>query len=151
MSRRERVNTSRVCPACRGSKFVNDKRCGMCAGAGQLPMIPGMDAHRTAPVVDESTDNLIDRILQPTAPLVLRRSSIQDAWNNYERLVVPASAGHGQRKEIRFVWYTAIAWFLDMTMLLDEGTEPTDADMAYMTSIQHEIEEFVDAFKRGEA
>ena len=154
MSRHERINTSRLCPMCRGSKSLNGRRCEMCHGDGQISLIAAYDTKLDAPTIDASEASLVNRILHPDEPLTtIRRSTIAIAWAEYERATLdPIRAGPIQRSEMRRAWYTGIAWLMDMfSYTLDDGDEPTENDLAYLDEVSKELSAFGEAIKRGTA
>lgn len=73
--------------------------------------------------------------------------SIAAAWRGYQELVMHPQAPQLQRDECRLAfWAGAATLFYAIMQGLDEGTEPTDADMARMDAIHSEIDRFTRGF-----
>lgn len=67
---------------------------------------------------------------------------IEKGWNSY-RALLPKDAGEVQIKETRQAFYAGAAILFESLMLvLDPGTEPTEADMQRMDDINKELREF---------
>ena len=86
-----------------------------------------------------------------TIPLRERRA-LADEWTEFERAVMPKGAPTVQRVEMRRAWYAGAAMmFALMTGGLDEDHEPTDLDVAYLSSLHRELAAFSDDLGRGKA
>ena len=86
-----------------------------------------------------------------TIPLRERRS-LADEWREFERAVMPKGAPQVQRVEMRRAWYAGAAMMFSlMTGGLDADSEPTDLDVAYLSSLHREIAAFSDDLGRGKA
>jgi hypothetical protein len=73
-----------------------------------------------------------------------RSKSLADAWQKYDREVLPEVAGEVQRSESRKAFYAgAVTLFGLMTSGFDDGEEMTAADEARMMAIRDEIEAFL--------
>lgn len=78
------------------------------------------------------------------------RTSLSQAWATFERMVLPDSAPNDQRREMRRAWYAGVDWMLNSIIgELDEESEPTADDLAYMESIHAELVEFAQRIQRG--
>lgn len=68
---------------------------------------------------------------------------IERGWQRYRDLVIPADAPDVQIQECRQAYYAGAAVLMESIMAtLDPGSEPTDADLERMNSIQAELDEF---------
>lgn len=77
---------------------------------------------------------------------------IETLWRGFERDVIPKDAGELQRRESRRCFYAgARALLTVLTMGLDPGDEPTDADLAKMDAISEELTAFMVEVTEGRA
>ncbi len=68
---------------------------------------------------------------------------IENAWQSYCSMVMPADAGEIQIKETRQAFFAGVAiLFQTMMVSLDPGEEPTDRDMQRLSDLQDELDEF---------
>lgn len=68
---------------------------------------------------------------------------IEPGWQGYRNVVLPADASDVQLQECRQAFFAGAAILMQSIMqTLDPGTEPTDADLERMSSIQAELDEF---------
>ena len=68
---------------------------------------------------------------------------IEEGWNSYRQIILPADTPGAQLAEIRQGYYSGAAVLFQTLMLsLDTDEEPTEADMQRMASLQAEIDEF---------
>lgn len=75
---------------------------------------------------------------------------IEQGWNSYRKLVIPANAPEIQIKECRQAFFGGSAILMQSIMLmLDPGVEPTDADMQRMSDIQKELDEYGQSLDRA--
>lgn len=80
------------------------------------------------------------------------RKSLAGEWADFAAKIIPANASDVQRVECRRAFYAgAQSMFVCVTGQLDAGTEPTDADMIYMDSLQAELKDFCDDIVAGRA
>jgi hypothetical protein len=72
---------------------------------------------------------------------------IEEAWKSYEAKVVPASAPQVQRVESKRAFYAGAATLLyGLVGGVEPGTsEPTPADMSFITSVKAELDAFYQA------
>lgn len=74
------------------------------------------------------------------------------AWRNFAERVIPADAPDIQRIECRRCFYAgAQALLTGIMVMLDPGTEPTDADLSRMEGISAELERFGKDVAEGRA
>lgn len=68
---------------------------------------------------------------------------IEQMWDGFAKMVVPASAPEVQRVEMRKAFYAgASALFTLMVKSMSDGPDEMPEDMALMENIQSEIDEF---------
>lgn len=73
-----------------------------------------------------------------------KRASLGDEWEAFRKAIIP-KVGQVQREEMRKAYYAgASAVFYLLTSLMDEGDEVTQADLAYLDSINAELKAFLD-------
>jgi hypothetical protein len=134
------------CPACLADPTLI-KICAICHGKGEVTCV------EIAPSVWEITPLGETKVTFTGAgPEVFpvkssdeppKRISLHDGWAEFERLALPDEASNLQRKEMRRAWYAGVGWFLtSLASSLSDGTEETDDDMAYMESIEQELQTF---------
>lgn len=76
-----------------------------------------------------------------------KQPSIAAAWNSYLEMVLPPTIAPGLRADLRLAFYGGAATlFYSILNALDEGEEPTDADLARMNAINDEIDQFAKTF-----
>lgn len=82
-----------------------------------------------------------------------QRTTLARAWAEFERLVLdPIDAPQVQRTETRRAWYAGASHMLAaLTSGLDPDAEPTDADLAYVSSLAAELEAFGEKLATGRA
>lgn len=72
------------------------------------------------------------------------RCRLGEAWQLYEREVVPAKAGEGQRQDTRRAFYAGAISLLDIyTHDVSDGEELTESDEAVMRDLGREVQEFL--------
>ena len=72
-----------------------------------------------------------------------RTKYIEPAWLRFETMVLPRDASAVQRSEMRKAFYGGAAiLFRIITGRLEEGAEPTDADLRMMDDVSAEIDEY---------
>lgn len=77
------------------------------------------------------------------------RRSLADEWNEFERAIGLRGCSDVQRIEMRRAFYGGAITMYNLAMTgLDEGSEPTELDIAYMESIQQEIADYGEELKR---
>jgi len=75
---------------------------------------------------------------------------IEEAWLSYREAVIPKDAGSTQLIESRRAFYAgAHGLFTAIMMILEPGSEATDADLRTMTSIDGELRRFNSQVKAG--
>lgn len=80
------------------------------------------------------------------------RRSLADEWRDFERRILPATAGPVQFVETRRAFYAgAQTMFNLVTGGLDADHEPTDLDVAYVESLFQEMQQFARAIAEGKA
>lgn len=74
----------------------------------------------------------------------MTRKLILEGWNSYRRKVLePAGAGSVQIEECRCAFYFgAMILFASIMGILDPGSEATPKDLAQMSAIHDEIEQY---------
>jgi hypothetical protein len=71
------------------------------------------------------------------------RPIIETEWRNFAELVLPVNAPTVQHVEMRCAFYAgAMSLFHALITGLDDGEEPTEADIAKMDSIKAEFDRF---------
>ena len=68
-------------------------------------------------------------------------NTIADEWREFERLVVPATAGAGQRRDMRIAFYAGANAILALGQLISELSD--DAAMAVLQSLHDESAAFM--------
>jgi hypothetical protein len=98
------------------------------------------------------------RPLEPCVPEVrkdelMTRKLVLEGWNGYRHQIMPAECGPVQVEETRRAFYAgAIHLFHSLNTILDADREPTDKDLAQVTAIQKEFEDYArDLFKHHAA
>jgi hypothetical protein len=78
--------------------------------------------------------------------------TLLDGWDSYQRDVLPASAGETQRTETRRAFYAGavMMWSSIHAASRDAGPEATAADLARMTALAKEIDDWCAALAREE-
>jgi hypothetical protein len=73
-----------------------------------------------------------------------------EEWNAYRRRVIPADASPVQIKECRRSFYAGAWAFYQIQMNgMEDGDNPTEADLALMGDLDHELRQFNEAVKAG--
>jgi hypothetical protein len=73
------------------------------------------------------------------------------AWDSYAKLI-PSDASAVQLQETRRAFYAgAVALFYTVATMLDEGQEPTEADLAKMDDLKAELDAWAQDVKEGRA
>lgn len=86
--------------------------------------------------LDEATERL-------TKELVDRGKLIEAGWIGFEHYVMPKEAGPAQRQEMRNAFFAGAQHLMGSIMtFLEEGEEPTDADMRRMDFVHKELAAF---------
>lgn len=69
---------------------------------------------------------------------------MKQAWESYRKMVVPNYASSVQVTETRQAFYSGASILFSMLTgpLLDEGDDPTDADLQKMADLQIEFDTF---------
>lgn len=68
---------------------------------------------------------------------------IEGGWDSYRKMCVPADASDVQVSECRQAFFAGAAvLFSTIMVVLDPGTEPTEADLRRMGDVQAEIDGF---------
>jgi hypothetical protein len=68
---------------------------------------------------------------------------IEEAWKDYEAKVIPPTASVVQRTECRRAfWAGATTCFFGVLRRLDEGQEPTEADLKFMDGVKAEFDAY---------
>ena len=68
---------------------------------------------------------------------------IDQAWQSYAKMVVPKDAGKVQIEETRQAFFAgASTLFTSIMLVMDTDREPTEKDLAVMSDIQNEIDDF---------
>lgn len=77
---------------------------------------------------------------------------IDSEWRNYAERVIPSVASDVQRRECRLAFYGgAMSLFSILMNLLEEGEEPTDADLGLMDALNEEMLQFAKDVEQGRA
>ncbi len=77
------------------------------------------------------------------------RVSIASEWAGYSK-TLPESAGPAQFAETKRAFYAgAVALYGAILVNLSPEPEPTPEDIAYMVSIQRELDDYIERIKRG--
>lgn len=72
---------------------------------------------------------------------------IEAGWVGFRMMVIPNDAPPSQRREMKLAFFAgANHLFQSMMAILDPDAEPTDADMARMSLIHDELEQFTKQF-----
>lgn len=70
-------------------------------------------------------------------------NTIAELWSAYEKQVLPLDAPAIQRSECRRAFYAGVRGWLDMSAdRLEEGDEPTEADLKWMQDRDDELQAF---------
>lgn len=81
-----------------------------------------------------------------------QKLTMQALWESYRISVIPRDAPEVQITECRRAFYGGAKGLMDAVMLaLDPTREPTDADVAYMGGLQHELDQFCEGVMAGRA
>ena len=74
---------------------------------------------------------------------------IEAGWIGLRLAAVDEDASEKQLDEMRFAFFAGAQHLLGCLMgVMDEGTEPTEADLRRMSNVQKELDEFVEEMKR---
>lgn len=93
--------------------------------------------------------NLID---QMTKKFTDEGKIVEAGWQAYRMLSIPPNAPEIQVKECRLAYFFgAQHLFASLMGVLDDGSEPTEADMRRLDLIHKELESFVKQFKEPNA
>lgn len=81
-----------------------------------------------------------------------RGTTMAEMWDGFAQKVIPfAAPGTVQYQEMRKAFYSgALVLFNWFMVQLDEGTEPTDADMSRVGTIDAEIHAFFEDLGKGQ-
>lgn len=75
---------------------------------------------------------------------------VAEAWNSYERDVIPSGAPPVQRQETRRAFYAGARILLaNLSASLDPDAEPTARDLVRLESIHQELERFLRDMQAG--
>lgn len=75
---------------------------------------------------------------------------IRDLWQSYRHEVLPPEAGESQIRETRRAFYGGAQALLSAIMAgLDQGSEPTEADLSRMDTIVAELRDFNRSIEDG--
>jgi hypothetical protein len=81
------------------------------------------------------------------AEALKKQPSVKAGWESYQRMVLSPTAPDIQISECRLAFYAgATVLFYAIMASLDEGEEPTEADLKRMDNINEEIENFAKTF-----
>lgn len=74
---------------------------------------------------------------------------IEAGWVSLRMMAVPDDATQTQLDEMRFAFFAGAQHLLSSIMgALDDGAEPTEADLRRLSSIQKELDGFVEEMER---
>jgi len=75
---------------------------------------------------------------------------VEAGWQAYRMLAIPPNAPEIQVRECRLAYFFgAQHLFASMMGVLDDGSEPTDADLRRLDQINAELESFIAQFKQS--
>ena len=78
-------------------------------------------------------------------------NTVHDEWMDFEKLVIPAEAGRGQRAAMRRAFYGgAVSSLFIMQRAASEGVS-INGGAAILDGLLEECADFAEAVKRGEA
>lgn len=82
-----------------------------------------------------------------------QRTTLAQAWADFERAILdPSNASQVQRNEMRRAWYAGASHMLTaLTAGLDPDAEPTEADLAYVSSLALELADYAEKLFTGRA
>jgi len=82
----------------------------------------------------------------------VNRKTLFEEWFAFAAAVIPEQATDVQRREMRRAWYAGAATlFSIITSGLDPDAESTEADLAYLDSLNKELEKFAIDVGEGRA
>lgn len=101
---------------------------------------------------DEKRKKIHEVAKQLTIDLATQGKIIQGGWRAFEMLVLPESAPDIQRTEMRRAFFAGAHHLWGSIMsFLEEGAEPTPADLKRMDLINDELDAYVEELKRAMA
>lgn len=82
----------------------------------------------------------------------LKPDLVAQCWTSFRVAVIPPEAGSAQVRDLRRAFYAGAQGLLSTIMkVMDDGEEPTEADLLQMTAVADELDAFGLAVGRGEA
>lgn len=82
----------------------------------------------------------------------VKRAPLAEYWQLYLREIVPEGAGFEQQTECRRAFYAGAQALLScMTGQLEDGPDATDAEVAYVESLNQELKQFAADVAGGRA
>ena len=81
-----------------------------------------------------------------------RAQTVRDAWSDYRRKVMAASAPADQIRETRRAFYAGAEVLLCQILAgLDPGPDTTESDMEYLVALHNELLQFARDVQEGRA
>jgi hypothetical protein len=82
----------------------------------------------------------------------VKRQLMAEQWDQFARAVLPKGVSETQRKEMRRAFYAGAESILFRVIhAFAPESEPTEADLAIMDSVDRELKEFAQMVKDGRA
>lgn len=95
------------------------------------------EAKRRRELVDELTTGLVDQ-----------GRLIEAGWLSFRTMVINPAAPQIQLDEMRMAFFSGAQHLFGSIMsFMEEGQEPTDADLRRMDQVHEELEQFIKVFK----
>lgn len=90
-----------------------------------------------------------DNLIKLSRRLADRGQLIESGWTGFRALVIPPSAPQLQVDEMKKAFYAGAHHFFAAVMsVMDDGDEPSDADLARMQNAAAELRSFAATFER---
>ena len=82
----------------------------------------------------------------------MRRNRIQEKWDEFSRLVLPANCSTVQRWEMRRAFYAGVEGLFKLIIKdLTPGAEAEEADLQMLSEMEAELADFSQRIKQGTA
>jgi hypothetical protein len=80
----------------------------------------------------------------------MRRNRIQEKWDEFSRLVLPADCSTVQRWEMRRAFYAGVEGLFKLIIRdLTPGSEAEQADLRMLSDMEAELLDFAERVKQG--
>lgn len=90
--------------------------------------------------------------IKPGAIPLRERRTLGDEWEDFEKRIIPKTAGPIQRQEMKRAFYGGAGTMFGLLSTgFDKDEDPTEIDLDYMTNIHNELRVFQRDIEEGRA